>query len=210
MKIVSIIMGLAVLALVALTLVPAAADYRAYFAVAALVAASVLLVTIVIGPGKRPKLAVTRPELAVAGAATVSGTAAAVGVNPADAAVVSFLATLQEKGRLVDFLMDDIAIYSDGQVGAVARVVQAGCKAVLLEQFQILPIREEKEGSHVTVPAGYRADEYRLVGKLSGQAPFAGTLMHRGWKTESVKLPRVLRTGDDRFPTIAPAEVELQ
>ena len=43
MKIVSIIMGLAVLALVALTLVPAAADYRAYFAVAALVAASVLL-----------------------------------------------------------------------------------------------------------------------------------------------------------------------
>jgi Domain of unknown function (DUF2760) len=202
-KIVSIIMGLAVLALVALTLVPAAADYRAYFAVAALVAAAVLLVTIVIGPGKRP-------ELAVAGAAKVSGTAAPVGVNPADAAVVSFLATLQEKGRLVDFLMDDIAIYSDGQVGAVARVVQAGCKAVLLEQFQILPIREEKEGSQVTVPAGYRADEYRLVGKLSGQAPFAGTLMHRGWKTESVKLSRVLRTGDDRFPTVAPAEVELQ
>jgi len=174
------------------------------------VAAGVLLVTIVIGPGKRPERAVTRPELAVAGAATVSGTAAPVGVNPADAAVVSFLATMQEKGRLVDFLMDDIAIYSDGQVGAVARVVQAGCKAVLLEQFQILPIREEKEGSQVTVPAGYRADEYRLVGKLSGQAPFAGTLMHRGWKTESVKLPRVLRTGDDRFPTVAPAEVELQ
>ena len=49
-----------------------------------------------------------------------------------------------------------------------------------------------------------------VVGKLSGQAPFAGTLMHRGWKTESVKLPRVLRTGDDRFPTVAPAEVELQ
>src|ERR1039458_876389 len=98
MKIVSIIMGLAVLALVALTLVPAAADYRAYFAVAALVAAGVLLVTIVIGRGKRPERAVTRPELAVAGAATVSGTAAPVGVNPADAAVVSFLATMQEKG----------------------------------------------------------------------------------------------------------------
>jgi hypothetical protein len=209
MKIVSIIMGLAVLALVALTLVPAAAGYRAYFAVAALVAAGVLLVTIVIGPRKRPELAVKRPELAV-GAATVSGPAAPVGVNPVDAAVVSFLATLQEKGRLVDFLMDDIALYSDGQVGAVARVVQAGCKAVLLEQFQFLPIREEKEGSQVTVPAGYRADEYRLVGKLSGQAPFSGTLMHRGWKTELVKLPRVLRTGDDRFPTVAPAEVELR
>jgi hypothetical protein len=57
---------------------------------------------------------------------------------------------------------------------------------------------------------GYWADEYRLVGKISGQAPFSGTLMHRGWKTDAVKLPRVLRTGDDRFPTIAPAEVELK
>ena len=33
--------------------------------------------------------------------------------------------------------------------------------------------------------------------------------MHRGWKTERVKLPRVIRSGD-RLPTIAPAEVELK
>jgi hypothetical protein len=126
------------------------------------------------------------------------------------AEVVAFLATLQEKGRLIDFIQDDIAGYSDAQVGAAARVVHQGCKAVLNEYFRIVPVREESEGAKVTVPAGYVADEYRLVGKISGQAPFSGTLMHRGWKVESVTLPRVLRAGDDRLPTIAPAEVELR
>ena len=52
-------------------------------------------------------------------------------VNRADAEVVHFLSMLQEKGRLVDFLMDDINAYSDAQVGAAARVVHAGCKGVL-------------------------------------------------------------------------------
>ena len=130
--------------------------------------------------------------------------------NQADAEVVSFLATLQERGRFVDFLMDDITAYGDAQVGAAARVVHEGCRAALQEHFGIRPVRDESEGSRVSVPAGYAADEYRLVGKISGEAPFSGTLVHRGWKTEWVKLPRVLRTEGDRLPTIAPAEVELK
>ena len=203
MKVVSITVAFALLALIALTLVPAAGDYRFYLAVAALATAAVLLVAIVIGWRGRP-------EPSVASAEAVKGAPAPISANQAEADVVSFLATLQERGRLVDFLMDDITIYSDAQVGAVARVVHEGCKAVLREHFRVLPVREENEGSKVTVSAGYRADEYRLVGKVSGQAPFSGTLMHRGWKTESVKLPRVLQTGDDRLPTIAPAEVELK
>ena len=44
---------------------------------------------------------------------------------------------LQEKGRLVDFLMDDINAYSDAQVGAAARVVHAGCRGVLQDHFAI-------------------------------------------------------------------------
>ena len=70
-------------------------------------------------------------------------------------------------------------------------------------------MREESEGSKVTVPAGYAPDEYRLVGKIRGEAPFSGVLVHHGWRTEWVKLPRLLRTGDDRLPTIAPSEIEL-
>ena len=75
---------------------------------------------------------------------------------------------LQEKGRLVDFLMDDINAYSDAQVGAAARVVHAGCKGVLQEHFSINAVRTEPEGSTVQVPAGYSADAYRLVGKICG------------------------------------------
>ncbi len=117
---------------------------------------------------------------------------------------------LQEKGRLVDFLMDDINAYSDAQVGAAARVVHAGCKGVLQEHFSINPVRAEQEGSTVQVPAGYSADEYRLVGKIAGSAPFSGVLVHRGWRTDIVKLPQLLRGAADPLPAIAPAEVEVK
>ena len=128
----------------------------------------------------------------------------------ADAEIVHFLAMLQEKGRLVDFLMDDINPYSDAQVGAAARVVHAGCKGVLQEHFRINPVRTEQEGSTVQIPAGYSADEYRLVGRIAGPAPFSGVLVHRGWKTDMVKLPQLLRGAADGIPAIAPAEVEVK
>ena len=130
--------------------------------------------------------------------------------NRADAEVVSLLAILQQKGRLIDFLMDDITAYDDAQVGAAARIIHQGCKAALQEHFKISPIRREAEGSIVEVAPGYAADEYRLIGKIRGEAPFSGTLVHRGWKAESVELPRILRISADRLPTIAPAEVQLR
>jgi Domain of unknown function (DUF2760) len=128
----------------------------------------------------------------------------------ADAEIVQFLAMLQEKGRLVDFLMDDINAYNDAQVGAAARVVHVGCKGVLQEYFRVNPIRTEQEGSTVQVPAEYSADEYRLIGRVAGAAPFSGVLVHRGWRTDMVKLPELLRHAADRLPAIAPAEVELK
>ena len=130
--------------------------------------------------------------------------------NQAEAEIVSLLATFQERGRLIDFLMDDITTYDDVQVGAAARIVHQGCKAALQEHFEIRPLREEREGSSVTITAGYPADEYRLIGKISGPAPFSGTLVHHGWKADSVKLPRIVRVDPDRLPTIAPAEIELK
>jgi hypothetical protein len=130
--------------------------------------------------------------------------------NRAEAEIVSFLAILQERGRLVDFLMDDITTYDDAQVGAAARIVNQGCKVALEEHFRIRPIRAESEGSSVTIPARYAADEYRLIGKISGPGPFSGTLLHHGWKAESVNLPRIVRADPDRLPTIAPAEVDLK
>ena len=180
-------------------LVPVANAYQPYLMCAALVLGLAALVSIAVtGRAKRDAAQPARPLPAPPPA------------NQAEAEIVSFLATLQAKGRLVDFLMDDINAFNDAQVGAAARVVHAGCKAALQEHFRIAPVRPEAEGATVQVPAGYAADEYRLLGKISGQAPFSGVLVHRGWRTDQVKLPRILHDRADRLPTIAPAEVELK
>ena len=125
------------------------------------------------------------------------------------AEVVAFVGLLQEKGRLVDFLMEDLTSYEDTQVAAAARIVHQGCRQVLQEHFKITAVSQADEGSQVSVPAGYAADEYRLVGKITGNPPFTGKLIHKGWKTESVTLPRIVKLDEKRLPAIAPAEVEL-
>ncbi|MFD2181508.1 DUF2760 domain-containing protein [Rhodoplanes azumiensis] len=170
-----------------------------------------LLIAILLDRGRRaavPAAAAAEIAATLAPPARLAPSAAPPPDNRHAAEVVSFLALLQEKGRLVDFLMDDITGYSDAQVGAAARVVHEGCKAALAEHLVVEPIRSESEGDKVVVPTGYAADDYRLVGKITGQAPFTGTLVHHGWRVERVALPRLIRT-TDRLPTIAPAEVEL-
>jgi hypothetical protein len=181
-------------------LVPAAADYSLFLVVASLVTA-VVLVGVSFSQGT-PKPA---PKPAVAEA--VKPLAVAAPQNQAQAEVVTLLGIFQEKGRFIDFLMEDITPYSNADVGGVARAVHQGCKEALKEHFHIEPISPEGEGASITVPAGYAADEFRLVGNLTGEAPFTGKIVHKGWKTTSVKLPRVLKT--DRLPTIAPAQVEV-
>ena len=221
MKPLLLIVVIALLALVGFTLVPEleqlgihpevvalAEQFRFHATIAALAVALLLLVIILFSQVGRTAAREREPQPARAEAAAPA--AVPPPANQAEAEVVSFLTTLQEKGRFVDFLMDDVSAYGDAQVGAAARVVHEGCRTVLREHFDIVPIREENEGAKVTVPENYRADEYRLVGKISGKAPFDGHLVHRGWKTERVKLPRVLRSNEDRLPTIAPAEVELR
>jgi hypothetical protein len=201
MRAVSIIAVLLLLAANALALLPAASAFQPYLSGGALALGLVVLVAILARSGPKGDTG-----HAVAEAARPVPTHA----SQAEAEIVSFLATLQERGRLVDFLMDDINAYDDAQIGAAARVVHAGCKAALQEHFRIRPVRQESEGSTVQVAAGYPADEYRLLGRISGQAPFSGVLVHRGWKTDAVKLPRILRSSADRLPAIAPAEVELK
>ena len=165
--------------------------------------AAALLTVILLGRGGRSEPGPPKAEAAKPVSVPAAG-------SQAEAEIVSFLATLQERGRLVDFVMEDITTYDDAQVGAAARVVHEGCKAALREHFKIQSVREENEGSSVTVPEGYAADEYRLIGSIRGAGPFSGTLVHRGWKTEWVKLPRIVRVNAKRLPTIAPAEVELK
>lgn len=122
-------------------------------------------------------------------------------------AALQLLALLQREGRLVDFLEEDIAGFTDAQVGAAARVVHDQCRAVLREHLPVEPIRAEEEGSSITLAGGFDAAKVRLTGKVAGEPPFTGTLGHRGWKVREVKLPK-LAEGHDAS-VIAPAEVEL-
>ena len=187
MRAISIIAVLLLLVVNALALLPAATPFRAYLASGGMALSLVALIAILVGG---------RPGLDDRGATAQAARPMSVpsGPNQADAEIVSFLALLQARGRLVDFLMDDINAYGDAQVGAAARVVHAGCKAALLEHFRISPVRTESEGATVQVAAGYSPDEYRLLGKISGPAPFSGVLVHHGWKTDTVNLPRILRS----------------
>jgi len=202
MKTIAIIVVLLLVVVNALELLPAASAFQMYLSGGA-VLSLVALIAILVGRGP------SRDNRS-AGAEAARPMPVTTRANQADAEIVSFLAMLQARGRLVDFLMDDINAHDDAQVGAAARVVHAGCKSALLEHFRISPVRAESEGSTVQVAAGYSPDEYRLLGKISGPAPFSGVLVHHGWKTDAVNLPRVLRSSTDRLPAIAPAEVELR
>ena len=122
-------------------------------------------------------------------------------------AALQLLALLQQEGRLIDFLEENVTAYTDAEIGGAARVVHEGCRKILREYVQIAPIRAEAEGDRVTLPAGFDATTVRLTGNVVGQAPFTGTLMHRGWRVQEMRLPKLTDGHDARI--IAAAEVEL-
>ena len=160
-------------------------------------------------PVERPKGA-KAPEAAAAPSA--AGAGAATRDARVDAEIAHFLGILQEKGRFMDFVMDDITSYNNEQVGAAARVVHQGCSKVMSEYFSIVPLHEGAEGDSVVLQEGYNPAEYRPVGKLADGARIQGKITHRGWKATEIKLPRRAETAagsEDRF-VITPAEIDVR
>ena len=124
-----------------------------------------------------------------------------------DTSAQQLLGLLQREARFVDFVQEDVVAYTDAEVGAAARVVHEGCRKVLGAHFSIAPVRNEPEGSRVTLAAGFDATAVRLTGNVVGQAPFTGTLGHRGWRVTEARLPQL--TDDKAAAILAQAEVEL-
>ena len=122
-------------------------------------------------------------------------------------AALQLLGLLQRDARFIDFVEEDIKGYSDADIGAAARLVHEGCRATLREHFTIRPVRDEAEGSRVTLPAGFDASSVRLTGNVVGSAPFNGSISHRGWRVDDVRLPKL--ADGHNAKVIAPAEVEL-
>ena len=117
------------------------------------------------------------------------------------------LAALQREGRFLDFIQQDVAGFSDEDIGAAGRVVHGGCRKVLEQNFELAPAVPGSEGGPFTVPAGFDAQRIRLTGNVTGQPPFKGTLKHHGWIAKDIRLAQVSEALDPRV--LAPAEVEL-
>lgn len=117
------------------------------------------------------------------------------------------LGMLQREGRLIDFLQEEVAPFSDAEVGAAARVVHEGCRKVLGQLVSLAPVLTESEGTTVTVAQGFDPQRIRLTGNVAGQPPFRGALKHPGWAATAVHFPTLSEAMDARV--LAPAEVEL-
>jgi len=120
---------------------------------------------------------------------------------------LQLLSLLQREGRLVDFLQQDVATFSDTDVAAAARVVHEGCRKALRAHVTVVPVSTEDEGARVTLEVGFDADRFKLVGDVKGEPPYTGALRHRGWRVAEIDLPRLVGEHDTRV--LAPAEVEL-
>lgn len=117
------------------------------------------------------------------------------------------LGLLQRDGRLVDFLLEDVAGYSDDQIGAAVRDIHRDCRKCIDKYFQFSPVLDVAEDSKFTVEPGFDANSIRLTGAVKGAGPYRGTVVHRGWRVTESKLPEVPPNADSW--TIAPAEVEI-
>ncbi len=125
---------------------------------------------------------------------------------PPDSALL-LLSLLQKEGRFIDFMQEDVATYSDEDIGAAARVVHQGCARVLNEVVRIEPVRTEAEGAQITLELGFDPAEVRPTGQVVGEPPFTGALVHRGWRAANINLPQVASSRD--LHILAAAEVEL-
>lgn len=134
--------------------------------------------------------------------------APAAELKSADAdSALQLLALLQKEGRLIDFINEDVNSFADDQVAAAARVVHQGVKKSLAEHVIFVPVCEQNEGDGLELQADFDKHAYRLTGNISGDAPYRGTLIHKGWKADSISLPQIVDGTD--LNIIAAAEVEL-
>ena len=129
--------------------------------------------------------------------------------NVSDGAL-QILHILQRDSRWIDFLMEDIAAYSDDQVGSAVRAIHNDSKASLSRHVTLAPVIDSVEGTYQKLDPSKAPDPNRI--KLIGNVPASGkvaggTLRHRGWVASSVNLPPL---GKQDVSVLAPAELEVE
>jgi hypothetical protein len=127
--------------------------------------------------------------------------------QPSDGAL-QMLGILQRDARLIDFLMEDIAAYSDDQVGAAVRTLHEQCRDSLNRYLRLAPVIDGVEGSFTKLDTN-DPSTIKLLGNVpvSGKA-LGGVLRHKGWKAEKIDLPPI--APNSSAVVIAPAEIEVE
>jgi hypothetical protein len=128
---------------------------------------------------------------------------------PTRSDAITLLAALQREARLVDFVQESLAGYTDAQIGAVARDIHRDCGAVLKRMFALRPAVNGEEGADVEIGADFDSACWRLTGNVAGEPPFRGRLVHPGWEATVCELPTWSGSAE-AARIVAPAEVELR
>ena len=131
---------------------------------------------------------------------------AAPAVKTSDGAL-QFLGILQRDSRLVDFLMEDIAGYSDDQVGAAVRELHDQCRDAVARYVTLQPVIDGVEGAFANAPSK-DPNIVKFVGNVPAAPPAGGILRHKGWRAAKVDLPAL--AGKQDATIIAPAEIEIE
>jgi hypothetical protein len=127
-------------------------------------------------------------------------------VRSSDGALL-MLSILQRDSRLIDFIMEDIAPYSDDQVGAAVRSLHDQCRDSLTRYLTLQPVVDGVEGTFTHTPAADAA-LVKFVGNVPAGTPKGGVLRHKGWRASKVDLPPLNTRQDPNI--IAPAEIEIE
>ncbi|MEO8592415.1 MAG: DUF2760 domain-containing protein [Candidatus Solibacter sp.] len=127
-------------------------------------------------------------------------------VRTSDGAL-QLLSILQRDSRLIDFLQEDIATYSDDQVGAAVRELHDQCRDAIGRYVTLAPVIDGVEGTYAKAPA-QAPNLVRFVGNVPATPPTGGTLRHKGWRATKVDLPAVPAKQDATI--IAAAEIEIE
>jgi hypothetical protein len=120
---------------------------------------------------------------------------------------VRLLAILQRDGRLIDFLLENIQGAADAQIAAAIKDLHPKCQESLKKHLVLESVLAKEEGSTVEVPTGFDPSAIQLIGNVTGNPPFRGTLRHPGWRVKEIKLPSLPEGQDDLV--LMPAEVEI-
>ncbi len=103
--------------------------------------------------------------------------------------------------------MEDIAPYTDDQVGAAVRSLHDQSRDALGRYVQLAPVIDGVEGTFTRL-ASIDPASVKLIGNVPPQPPPGGVLRHKGWRCTKVDLPAL--KGKQNALIIAPAEVEIE